>query len=220
MRFNVADPSPGTSLNEVLPLALRARVWLARATLSPTFPEHQSVQFVGALHMIEGFEYHQTQFTKHLQASAGYLGRVDAMFALLSQDAQPTNIAIPIATETEKSHLEALDHEAIAYLNRVGQFFYFAKSVGKIEAIPTISYLTSFRNKHTAHRSIDAPRKEDEAHQQMQAMAFGFHRLTLHGMPRYQIIDDGEHKQFCMAEDHPLVMREATDLLLSLHPAR
>ena len=51
----------------------------------------------------------------------------------------------------------------------------------------------------------------------MQAMAFGFTRLTLNGVIRFQIVDNNEHKEFCMPEDHPILLRETTALLIDLH---
>ena len=59
-------------------------------------------------------------------------------------------------------------HEAVAYLNRLGQFCHFVDSAfvkginsDLANGIPAIRALMVFRNKHTAHRSIDDPRKED-----------------------------------------------------------
>jgi len=59
-------------------------------------------------------------------------------------------------------------HEAVAYLNRMSQFYYFAKSrfVTQIignqkQHLRTIENLLPFRHKHTAHRSIDRPENDD-----------------------------------------------------------
>lgn len=64
-----------------------------------------------------------------------------------------------------------LRHEAIAYLNRVGQYWYFAKSDFVVQqlgvvSIPRLDELMMLRNKHAAHRSIDNPRKADTEHAQ------------------------------------------------------
>lgn len=73
----------------------------------------------------------------------------------------------------------SMDHEAVAYVNRLGQFFAFVRSdfavniIGKVEPlIPTIVSVMIFRNKNTAHRSIDDPRKESRQQQIQQAMPF------------------------------------------------
>ncbi len=59
-------------------------------------------------------------------------------------------------------------HEVVAYLNRIGQVYYFLKSSFTKTFIPNalqdcskIDYLKTFRMKNTAHRSIDHPKKED-----------------------------------------------------------
>lgn len=69
-------------------------------------------------------------------------------------------------------------HEAVAYVNRLGQFYYFVRSnfitraLGDgLAQIPSISRYVIFRHKHAAHRSIDAPRKETEDTQMLQAMS-------------------------------------------------
>ena len=72
-----------------------------------------------------------------------------------------------------------LTHEVIAYLNRLGQFHYFLisdfveeQSPDAKTFAPTIEKFLPLRLKHSAHRSIDAPRKEDSKHiQETHAMS-------------------------------------------------
>jgi hypothetical protein len=68
-----------------------------------------------------------------------------------------------------RSRRQTLNHEAVAYINRFGQFYYFAKSVfvgtaiaDSAALIPTISKYMLFRHKNSAHRSIDAPQGESD----------------------------------------------------------
>jgi hypothetical protein len=72
-------------------------------------------------------------------------------------------------TEGESTVKPYLQHEIVAYLNRMGQFYFFAKSpyvkttgIDSEAIIPTIRKLIIFRNKQASHRSIDDPRKESE----------------------------------------------------------
>ncbi|MDT3618403.1 hypothetical protein ACP26H_07915 [Cronobacter sakazakii] len=55
-------------------------------------------------------------------------------------------------------------HEVVAYLNRLGQLYYFFKSdfiqVSEAE-IPNILKVMPLRMKYSAHRSVDAPRSRD-----------------------------------------------------------
>ncbi len=69
-----------------------------------------------------------------------------------------------------RTNHHAARHEAVAYINRVGQLAYFFKSdwfghsvQEKLIAskIPTILALQPIRNKFTAHRQFDSPRKDD-----------------------------------------------------------
>ena len=54
-----------------------------------------------------------------------------------------------------------LDHEAVAYLHRLGQFYYFAKSLKLLHNCPKIKELYLFRRKIIGHRSIDVPYFKD-----------------------------------------------------------
>jgi len=217
MRFAIADPMPGVPLAQIAALPLRAQAWLARVSGDPTFPDDRSVQVVGAVHFLEGLEYHYQSYMAHIRATDAYFSHVSAHTASLASAESAGSVAFPVPTESERPHVDALDHEAIAYLNRLGQFYYFARALDKADQLRRASDLMSFRNKHVAHRSIDSPRGEDAAHLRMQAMAFGFYRITLNGVVKFQILDDGKYKEFCMPEDHPVLMKEATEMLLSIH---
>ena len=215
MRFNVADRHRGEKLSSITPLSARARSWLARVTLG--IPEGESIQAVGAVAMLEGLDYHYAQFMELVNRLGPYYSRVLGLAEdLSSQSNQSAPRLFPTATETE--YLTALDHESVAYLNRLGQFHAYAKTRGLATRLATARELMIFRNKHTAHRSIDMPRGESKQEQEYQAMAFGFYRLTRGGFPTYQIISGKMRREFQMHRDHPIVMQEAVDALFSLYP--
>src|SRR5260370_19352727 len=95
---------------------------------------------IGAIEMLAGLEYHHDNIVRR-SAALGAGGDQD---------------------ETR------LYHEAVAYVNRMGQFYYFAKSElvsqavpDSVSSIPTIAKFMVFRMKHTAHRSMDVPREQD-----------------------------------------------------------
>jgi len=79
----------------------------------------------------------------------------------------------------ETRDLEAvLMHEATAYLNRLGQIYYFIESDFVEKTCPAAQLLSPvinkyviFRHKHSAHRSIDAPRNESRHIQTVQAFS-------------------------------------------------
>lgn len=202
MRFNIADPHLGERLSDIMPLSARARSWLARVNVG--IPEDESIQAIGAITMLEGLDYHYSRFVELVNRLGPYFS------------GQLVQRLFPTATETED--LNSLDHETVAYLNRLGQFHTFAKAHKLAPRLLKTHELMVFRNKHTAHRSIDAPRGESQYEQEYQAMAFGFYRLTRGGFPTYQMPSGKKHHEFDMRRDHPLVMQEAIDVLFTLYP--
>jgi hypothetical protein len=141
--WNPQDINTGERLEVINPLSARARSLLARNRSKPMLKAYGVVQVLGAVEMLEGLDYHHDNVIKITTALAS--GKV------------PFTSAVDI------------DHEAVAYINRLGQFSFFAKSDFAKRAIPqinllipTISRLMLFRNKHAAHRSIDDPRGECE----------------------------------------------------------
>lgn len=139
--INFKDPNSGISLSEIYPLSERAVSLIARSR-ELSILKHSFVNIYGAVEMMQGLTYHHARFMS------------------LIESCYTTAPAIQIAG--------AIRHEAVAYLNRLGQFWTFSHSElikeycpSATKALPTISKLVVFRNKHTAHRSIDDPRAED-----------------------------------------------------------
>ena len=92
-----------------------------------------------------------------------------------SYDFKDRNTAIKLLKESS-NNLFGMQTELVAYLNRLGQFYYFTKStfvtnINKtaLSLIPRIDELKIFRMKNTAHRSLDAPRDESYILQLYQA---------------------------------------------------
>jgi len=137
-RWELADPSPAAQLDEVKPLSRRARSVLARR-IGDDFVQENFVRLFGALRMLEGLDYH----------NANFLGIVCEF------------------TRDDFSSEHLINHELVAYLNRLGQFHYFAtsqfvaKALNRRPSLAFIGTLLLFRHKFAAHRSIDKPRKED-----------------------------------------------------------
>jgi hypothetical protein len=103
-----------------------------------------SLRIYGAVEMVAGMEYHHDNFVRLCRQRAGGQQGDDLCF----------------------------QHEAAAYLNRMGQFEKFVRSAFVKQVIPhanipTISRLMVFRNKYAAHRSIDDPWKGDTPESQV-----------------------------------------------------
>lgn len=137
--YNLIDNNSDKEIDAIHPLSARAFSLVARNWTRPLL-KLGFINVTGAIEMLEGFEYHHDNIIR-LSAELAKGERVSE-----------TNI----------------NHEAVAYLNRLGQFYYFTKSdfvgnaISDVDAIiPTIAKFLVFRNKHTAHRSMDAPKKDD-----------------------------------------------------------
>jgi len=119
-------------------------------------------------------------------------------------------------------------HEAIAYLNRVGQFFDFARSdyvrakvSSPLDLLPSILKFIPLRNKHAAHRSLDDPRENDPTDQDDRPhyLALMFLDTSLHdreGNRMFQFLDGNGHINFTMAKDHPSIIKEAYELIQAI----
>ncbi len=212
MRFHIADPKPRKKLVDILPRSLRAQSWLARANAIGSIPSNRIVQVAGGVTILSGLDYHHDQFTIRFN-------RLEAYFDLQVAGLPGQNAGIPWrpATSTERRNLDALDHEALAYLNRLGQFWYFAKAMHRKHMVPRITELLSFRHKHGAHRSIDMPQGESVSTLEGHAMAFGFYRLAINQYPVYQLYDKGKHINFHVRDDHVIVMNEAIRVFRALY---
>lgn len=147
--FSGADPLPGVPLEMISPLSKRAYVLMMRSRDKALLHEG-FLNIAGAIEMLAGLEYHHDNVLRLSQRLA---------------DGEALDEAF-------------LYHEAVAYVNRLGQFYYFAKSelVSKavndgLAIIPTIRRFLPFRMKHAVHRSLDDPRDETEDIRILQAMS-------------------------------------------------
>jgi hypothetical protein len=217
--WNFIDPFPALELKDILPFSARARSWLARASKESTFPQPRFVQIAGGAFMLGGLDYHHGNFLDRVNHLAPFYERLEARLRHLMEHRPGEPPPFPMATDAERAIFDTLDHEAFAYLNRLGQFHTFAKASSVEHLIPRASELMLFRHKHTAHRSIDAPKAEDDPRlQEAHALAFGFGRLSVGSFPVFQIYDHQRFVQFHMRDDHPVIMRQALDALQAIHP--
>lgn len=138
---NFKDPHEGIDLDEIHPLSERAASHIARSR-NLSILKHSFVNIHGAVEMMQGLTYHHARFMSLVESC---------------------HTTVPTLQTAG-----ALRHEIVAYLNRLGQFWSFSKSdlvkeycPSTEETLPTISKLIVFKNKHSAHRSIDAPKAKD-----------------------------------------------------------
>jgi hypothetical protein len=227
--YTFQDCHPDLALKDIDPLSRRAMVLLVR-NQNNRAPKAGQMHILGAIDMLDALEYHHAA---HMRV----IGQL-AQTPLMSGE-----------TETLRRNLL---HEVMAYLNRMGQFYYFARSafvkqfVPDPEAfIPTHLRIKRFRDKHSAHRSLDAPRPEDTPHHQhvhawalssfggwlfapkpataradgSQAIGLRFlspERMWLGAYHQLQLYDEDDCLNFSMEREHPLIAEEAYKLLDAL----
>lgn len=136
--YRIEDSFPDSPLPSISPVSARAWALLARSRDNPVLQQH-FLQVSGAVSMMKGLDYHHDNFMRII----GGLARGDEI------DESP------------------LFHEAVAYVNRGGQFHYFARSrfvkgwLGTI-GLPKIDVLKHFRDKAGSHRSFDLLQAYDD----------------------------------------------------------
>lgn len=136
------------------------------------FQENEDT-LVGVLDMVGGLEYHLKKIKRYEKSA---YKRVLELEALRKRKG-------PAKLSPTSHHLAS--HEAVAYINRIGQLVYFFKSDWFNKIVPeevvaakisSCLALQPFRNKFTAHRQIDYPAKDD-----CPSLGLNQHKL-LHGL--------------------------------------
>lgn len=118
--------------------------------------------------------------------------------------------------------INLMKHEIIAYLNRMGQFYYFANSrvvsevIPSVEKlIPTIVRFMPFRHKQAAHRATDVPRGENVEYMKQLDRLFTFQYLLINGRLWFQLLNERPHTtlNFDLLEEHENIIFEATSVV-------
>ena len=126
------DPNEGRPLENILPFHNRILSLIVR-NQHKIFDLHDYAQIWGSLDILQGLEYHYNNFLEHLRALAA------------------------------KDHLgddRMLDHEAVAYLHRLGQFYYFAQSLKLLKDCPKIKELYLFRRNLSGTAALTAAKQK------------------------------------------------------------
>ncbi|MDR9403895.1 MAG: hypothetical protein RI580_10685 [Halothece sp. Uz-M2-17] len=148
-KWKVEDPFPDLRLEDINPISQRIFSLMCRQREHHLLKQH-FFEISGAIDMTAALDYHYDLFIKH-----------------------KNNIAM----NENMSHLP-LKYEAIAYVNRLGQFYYFYLSDlcsnlrESYENSLFVKITKKFRMKNTAHRSIDSPRRESIEEQLAHALIF------------------------------------------------
>jgi len=224
--WRLEDPCPAKPLGQIIPLSLRAWSALVRSKDKTVF-ERGFLNLVGAVDMMRGLDYHHDNFCAIINAIA----------------------EVRLLDPVSKQKKLMLIHEAVAYLNRLGQFYHFASSDFVTTAvnnwksiIPTIIKFKRFRDKHSAHRSLDKPRQDSPHLQQVHAWALSSlggclfspkpgrsisiapkdilnaQKMWTDSYLCFQLVgdEDNETLNLSIEREHPVFVREAYDLIFRL----
>lgn len=126
--------------------------------------------------------------------------------------------------------IEMMKHEVVAYLNRLGQFYYFTTSELNREIlnnpksfIPKITYLMPFRNKYSAHRAVDVLKPNDQIDYVHQLdMSFSFVSTFKGDRLVFHIFLDktkNDIREFDICSEHDHIIVETSKIMLILNPA-
>ncbi len=175
---------------------------IAKFSKSSPLPDISDVK-TGAENIIDGLEYHYENFRQ--------LGLCIKEKNLLGLFKKYNKI------------INKMNHEATAYLNRMGQFYYFATSktvrtkIKKPEKfIPTIIEFLPFRHKQTAHRAIDMHKGENKLWMnQVNELFSNKSSIFMDGHLVFQIMldDKKDFRHFDLLEEHLKIIKEAKDFL-------
>ena len=208
MAFHIEDLHPNVAIGDIEPMQDRIRSLVARRSPLETNLD-DNVRIAGSLRIVEGLSYHFNRYEQLTSGLNDYLERHRTYAAQLQAGANQSEVAHPaLASKEEALLLGHLHHESMAYFNRLGQFYYFAKAFGSTDPMPRISELVWFRHKHSAHRSIDQPRDEAVHERRLQAISVGLTHTLSNGVPVIHLNLADTFLRFTFQEDHPVVLNE------------
>lgn len=117
-------------------------------------------------------------------------------------------------------------HEVVAYLNRIGQVYYFLNSTftkaiirNPLEDCSKVKELAVFRMKNTAHRSIDQPHGETEEYRNRQVLSLlpiatgPLYDKQCYSIPKENSSNQTEYTYFTPEVDHEIIMKQCYKLL-------
>ncbi|PKR80711.1 hypothetical protein CW751_08040 [Brumimicrobium salinarum] len=118
--------------------------------------------------------------------------------------------------------INSMRHELTAYLNRMGQFYFYAKSDSVTDLgisyeieMPEILRFIPLRHKLTAHRAFDNPRKNEEINQ-IKITDSHFHGgayMLINGRFIVQLKHKNDVISFDLIKEHSKIISEAKKLL-------
>jgi len=186
--WRVDDHFPGVAIDAIPLLSDKLNSLYARAIDSEHL-QSSFMQLAGIIFMAKELEYHFSNFQR-----------------LVNFAGLPT---VERFNDSERNKsIDEAKFEAIAFINTVGRVNAW---IHHLHAhAPKIAEISqSFRNKHTAHRSIDAPHGESDDLQDLQAFVFMSNLWNSQGDLIFQIQKElGESAELNITHEHQTIMDE------------
>lgn len=206
--FHIRDSHPDVELCEIEPTEARIKRLVSR-NLHVCESLDKNVSIVGSLRIIDGLSYHYKNYKRLCVEPESYLKRYRGYAVELKSGVQMADLQAPDLTNRDETLLlDGIHNETVAYFNRMGQFFYFEQQSGPTFLLSNISSLMPYRNKHAAHRSIDAPPDEAVVDRRLEAISIGLASRASNRVPIATLKHGNEFLQFSFDDDHPVVIQE------------
>lgn len=186
--WRLDDHFPGTPIDNIPLLSDKLNSLYARA-IDREHLKSSFMQLVGIIFMSKELEYHLSNFQQ------------------LANSAELPAAGQLNDSERNKSIDEA-KFEAIAYINTIGRINAWIHHI-RADAPKITEISKSFRNKHTAHRSIDTPHGEPDDLQDLQAFVFMGNLWSPQGNLIFQIqIELGKTVELNITQEHKIISGE------------
>ena len=186
--WRVDDHFPGVAIDSIPLLSDKLNSLYARA-IDRKHLKASFMQLAGIIFMAKELEYHFSNF-RQLTNSAGL------------------TTGERINDSRRNRSIDEAKFEAIAYINTIGRINAWLHHI-RANAPKITEISNSFRNKHTAHRSIDAPRGESDDLQDLQAFVFMSNLWNSQGDLLFQIQKKlGETVELNITQEHTIISNE------------
>jgi hypothetical protein len=187
--WRIEDLHPGKGVNSIFPIHERMMSVYTRISNKDTL-NISPLNIFSLVFAMEGLEYHRDNFS------------------VLTAPINRHN-SIP-RSHVERDTINKAKHEAVAYINVVGQAFKWISSVDCTADAPTMEQIyKTFRNKHTAHRSVDDQRGESPAELKLHLFVFQGLLLNANDEVVFQIQHPvGNSIEFNLMQDHNRIVDE------------
>ena len=187
--WSIEDKFPSQEFDKIEPISERLRSMYARADKSKL--KFTALNIVSVIWMVEALEYHLSRFKE------------------LSVNTAPDLHKLDISKE-KSLEIKNAQFEAAAYINTVGQLYYWTISISGSAPAKITEVTESFRHKNTAHSSWHFQKEYETPYvRDLHAMLF---RGSLRNSNKELIFQiqkiQGQSVELNLLKDHLIILKE------------